>query len=903
MPTKSQAIANFLRQKTHNDLANLYALDMECQVNVAQDGGNPIQGDYEGRIWRGWTDGLTTWKAIRIPFNAASRPTFFDSEIKFDLAAHAEGIGLTGWDWKAQVSRWVAFDLDAIIGHSDKHAKKLSDLQMQEVIDAAYKLPFVTIRYSTSGRGRHLYIFLETPEPTANHVEHAALARAILGQMAAITGFDFRSSVDTCGGNMWIWHRKMEGTNGLKLIREGKKLQEVPQNWRDHIVVSKGKRRKALPSFLEEKSDETIDTFEELCGQYTRVPLDDEHRNLINYLKDHGHSWWWDQDHHMLVTHTAALKEAHSFLVLKGIFETVATGREKGADINCFMFPLRRGAWVVRRYSPGFQEHPSWDQDGQGFTRCYFNRDADLKTAARTAGGLEHPSGGYVFDEAENAIRAAGKVGVHFELPPRILQRKTKIKEHKDGRMIIEIEHDAHDDAGKMHGWLFDKGHWKRIFNTQISTPSEPETGNYDDIVRHLVTEAGDDYGWVIKSGDIWLTEPFAHVKAALESMGLSAGDTKTVMGQSIFKCWTIVNMPFQPEYPGDRRWNRNAAQLKVAPTTTKTEFYFPSWKKILSHVGAGLDSAIKENPWAKANGIQTGEDYLRCWIASLIKEPLEPLPYLFLYGPQNSGKSILHEALSVLFNRGVQRADVALLSQQGFNAELETAILCIVEETDLRKNLQAYNRIKDWVTSRLLPIHRKMQTPYMIPNTTHWIQTANDYNACPVFSGDSRITMINVASLDPIDLVPKKQLLSEIEKEASDFLASILAIELPPSNDRLNVPVITTEEKLALEQINKSHLEVFIDEECHHVPGGVIKLSDFYEKFIAWLDPSVTAGWSKRRVGHELKSPFVKGRLMSAGAQFYIGNISFTPPEKGRDYVGKYVVVDGSLVMVKNDP
>jgi hypothetical protein len=98
MPTKTQAIAAFLNHKSHPDLAKFYNHDMEVQVNVSQDGGTRTDGEYKGRSWLGWTDGLTTWKPFRIPYGAKSDPTYEDCEIAFDLALHAEGIGMNGWD-------------------------------------------------------------------------------------------------------------------------------------------------------------------------------------------------------------------------------------------------------------------------------------------------------------------------------------------------------------------------------------------------------------------------------------------------------------------------------------------------------------------------------------------------------------------------------------------------------------------------------------------------------------------------------------------------------------------------------------------------------------------------------------------------------------------------------------
>src|SRR5690606_33656401 len=103
-------------------------------------------------------------------------------------------------------------------------------------------------------------------------------------------------------------------------------------------------------------------------------------------------------------------------------------------------------------------------------------------------------------------------------------------------------------------------------------------------------------------------------------------------------------------------------------------------------------------------------------------------LPYLFLYGPQGSGKSIFHEALSLLVTKGIVRADAALISQSGFNGELVSAVLCVIEETDLRQNKTiAYNRIKDWVTGKTINIHVKGGTPYSAANMTHWLQCANE--------------------------------------------------------------------------------------------------------------------------------------------------------------------------------
>jgi len=46
MPTRTASIQKFLQASTHSDLAEMYSHDMECQVNVAQDAGERIDGEF-----------------------------------------------------------------------------------------------------------------------------------------------------------------------------------------------------------------------------------------------------------------------------------------------------------------------------------------------------------------------------------------------------------------------------------------------------------------------------------------------------------------------------------------------------------------------------------------------------------------------------------------------------------------------------------------------------------------------------------------------------------------------------------------------------------------------------------------------------------------------------------------
>jgi hypothetical protein len=879
-PLKTEAIKRFLTAKTHPDLALLYNADMEVQVNVGRDGGKRVDaGELKGREYNAWTDGTNQWKPFRIPMAANTEPVYDDKPISFSLEQHAEGIGMTGWDWKNRLSRWVAFDFDAIIGHSDKHSKKLTDDELRKVQDVVERLPFVTLRKSTSGKGLHLYIYLE-PISTGNHTEHAALARAILSMLSGLTAFDFGSKVDVCGSNMWVWHRKMDESSGegLKLLKVGTRLDKVPANWRDHLAVVSKRASKAMPSFVHDIDVNDPDRlFAELTGQRTRIQLECDHQAVIDYLSNNGCTWWWDNDNWMLVTHTVHLKEAHEALRLCGRFDTVATGADRGFDHNCFCFPLRGGAWAVRRYSLGTKEHDSWEQDGNGYTRCFYNREPDLHTLARLNDGVELEKGGYAFRHADSIVKVLTALGIALELPAFMSSRKGVIKPlYKEDKLVVHIDAEGSDDGSKMSGWLNEKKLWKRVFKTRIPhTQGEETKTDYDDIIRHVVTTASQDAGWMVKREGSWCEEPLVHVKLALTAMGQEAKDINQIVGAGVMKAWTLVNKPFQPEYPGNREWNRNAAQLAVTPSTDDIEnLRYPHWTRILRHCGFGLDGAIQSNEWCKSVGINNGAEFLMLWVASLLRRSNMPMTYLAFHGPQDSGKSIFHEAISqILVTRGVMRADNALQSQSNFNGELANAILCVVEETDLKHDKTAYNRIKDWVTSPEIMIRPLFSQGYMMPNCTHWIQCANELEACPVFPGDTRITLSYVPALKKEDMIPKETLMVHLRKEAPDFLAALMAMELPSSNDRLAVPTISTESKKRAEDKNKSLLEQFLDEEVIEIPGYCVEAATFYEAYMGWLEEGDRQRWSKQKVGRELPDRFPRGRL-SNNQHVHYGNM-----------------------------
>ena len=888
MPKVSEALRAFLSARktlANADLIDRWGVQMETQVNVAAGDGEPVGGKRTT-----WSNGTSEWFNIRIPRNANSEPSWEDYNLPFSLTEHAEGIGMTGHDWQARRSRWVAFDFDSLTGHAK--GVGISDEELEKVKQAAEALPYVEVRRSTGGSGVHLYVYFdEAGVPTDNHTEHAALGRCILGMMSSEINFDFASQIDCCGGVMWVWHRKMSAENqGLARIKATTKVlseADLPANWRDHIEVVTRKRTKVR---VNEIAENDLDPFEALASSRKIIPLDDSHKAQIEALGRSGYTTLWIADHHLLQTHTKALEELLNGpegkeLGLVGVFTTTSAGRNPG-NPNCFLFPLSNGSWRVYRFSPGVSEADTWSQDGQGWTTCYFNRRADLAMAARTRGGVEDPDkGGYVFKSPEDAIHVAKILGQDdIAVDAAFTDRKTTLKAHKDGRLVVEIERRKGDaDLKEPDGWLAKKTKWVRVFETILEDKNNDDLGatEYDNLFRAIKTPAKQFVGWVIHEGGEWVGNPGNNVRMLLQNLGNAKTEAECIMGGAVGKSWRLVSLPFREEYPGGRQWNLDAAQFRFKPAGLEPDQtpHHPHWDLVFDHIGIELSPALRSLPWAQQANIKTGADYLRTWVACAFRDPFEPTPYLFLWGNENSGKSILHEALSILVTKGIAKADKALTNNNDFNGELVGAIVCVVEEKNVALTPGAHARIKEWVTARDLSIRRMRTDAYTIPNTTHWIQVANSQTACPVIPGDTRITVIEVSDLLPEQEIPKKKLLAKLEEEAPHFMYTLMNLQLPPLTGRLRLPVVATPSKVRTEELNQSALQRFLNECCQSKKDAKsLRFGEFYDAFQKCLDAGEKHLWSKARVSREMPNRHrtVKGH---AGER-YVQDLVLKAPE-----------------------
>jgi hypothetical protein len=286
------------------------------------------------------------------------------------------------------------------------------------------------------------------------------------------------------------------------------------------------------------------------------------------------------------------------------------------------------------------------------------------------------------------------------------------------------------------------------------------------------------------------------------------------------------------------------------------------------------LTPVLQTNAWAQRHGITTGAHYLLLWIATLFREPFKRLPFLFLHGNENCGKSIFYESIALLMTKGVVNAGKALTTTGDFNGELAGAVLCYVEEIDLSHHKVALPRIKDWTMAEYMLLRRMRMDAYLQPNTTHWVQVANYREFCPIFGGDTRITAINVPDLLPEQEVEKEAMKDFLRAEAPHFLATLLNVSIPPPAGRLRIPVIETESKLEAIELNRSHLDDFVATHCRRVEGERVNFAVFYDTFIKWLPPDVRDQWNTQRVAGKLK--WERSR---SNAQRYLDNMVLLDP------------------------
>lgn len=833
---------------------------------------HPGNQEVEG-VSNTWTDSIETWSQHRWPSNAGTNPNYRDQKLKFSPRAHLKRVGSTWWDWENKRSIAVALDID-LEGEHAESTTTVSSAKLAELTNKLSKLDYLTLVRSSGGKGVHIYCFFdEDYQPiSTNHNEHSLVARALVAKISQDLNYNLNQHMDAIGVIFWFWScDSPDGHPGYELIKEQTRYlrAEEIKEFMDCKMAGQNKRIK-VEGFTD--SGEPVQNEEE-GGGYKTHPLEPAHSEILKELEDMGFSYIWVGDYNMAHTHTVAIKNLFEKRKaegrpLKGFFETISKGTDKTKP-NCYITPRPGGVFQVKRFGTATAEHALWhtrDED----TWCYLNQETAvmpvLKRFASSYDGIKLTIMARDLETVMNAFgETLGESHKSIQVPIHVVLRK-------DNTFRAQFKDSGHYDGwiknGDKHIKELPLVHKRSIFNKSLLDEA-------DKYVRHLATPDNEPYGWALRTRDAWMVfRSYDPVSCVVSQMfGKDAGAIRAEMTQNP---WILTHTPFGEEYPGGRAWNKYAAQLAVDPATESGPH--KHWDMIMDHLGSSLNSAVQGTEWCQEWGLATGADYLRAWICALIRDPMEPLPHLFFYGPQDSGKTVFHESLATLFTTGVISISAAVTSSAGYNFEIASAILGYIEEKDLSKVKDtAYARIKEWITNKTMLIHKKGHTPYQQPNTLHMCQMANRPTACPMEDGDTRITAILVGPIQ--NIIPKKIFFEKLAEEAPYFLRTILTLNLPESHTRLRVPMLATEHKRDLEEMSQTPFESFSSERLIPCDGQSVKFADFYDRYQTYCTENSFELEKKTHVLQLLRNRGDKWVIgIRGGKQIHIANVTMDP-------------------------
>ena len=231
-------------------------------------------------------------------------------------------------------------------------------------------------------------------------------------------------------------------------------------------------------------------------------------------------------------------------------------------------------------------------------------------------------AGPYVFKTPDDAVDAAKALGQDdIAVDPMFADRKTTLKAHKDGRLVMEIERKKGDaEQNDPEGWLAKKTKWIRVFETTVSDAREDDLGltEYDNLIRAIETSAKQFVGWVVYKGGEWIGHPATNVKMLLQSLGNAKDAAECVMGRRSARGGGWSASPSAKSIPAavNGTWMPpNSATNPPSWKRTKRRC-IPHWDLVFEHIGIELTPALRGLPWAQQANIKTGADYLRAWVA-----------------------------------------------------------------------------------------------------------------------------------------------------------------------------------------------------------------------------------------------------------------------------------------------
>ena len=269
-----------------------------------------------------YTDGINRWWSLRIPRNSGDSPEYKDYPLPFPMELFTSDIGLSGHNWMDQLSVYAAADVDkvfATVGDGG-HAKGLDEEQIGALEAKLAPVPYVAIRRSTQGKGRHLYLPFDGIT-TENHTVHATLARAAFLKLGVDAGFDILDSVDVFGAIIYIWSTRASRENrGYELLKPATAVlteADLP-GWRDTIATHRRRCRAIVETDLGGDNKRSLDDmFDDLCESFPVFERDEQHKKIMADVAERGWPVMWNDHAGYYETHTFGLKETHEALKLR----------------------------------------------------------------------------------------------------------------------------------------------------------------------------------------------------------------------------------------------------------------------------------------------------------------------------------------------------------------------------------------------------------------------------------------------------------------------------------------------------------------------------------------------------------------------------------------------------------
>lgn len=872
--TIRNAIAEFLGNRVEHSpyLIPLWSPELETQVQVY-----PGDSDDNSAVWT--NDDGEKFFNLRWPKNAWGEPYYRDQPLTFSPAIHVQYIGSTGWNWVKRQSFWIAFDVDAIEGH--KGSTGVDDDTLEQFVEAARSLPYVTIIRSKSGRGYHVYLFFDPDNQpkTNNHGEHAALATFALSKMSADAGYDFSKVVDVKGGNFWIWADE-RGERGFELVQEA--------------VTQLGAAD--LEGWEELLTPQSVNNTPE---DYQATELSDEHKTILKALEQQPYAFRWLPDKNMAHTHTAAIARLYDTDPnMKGVFATNSKGTDPKKP-NCFVTPRPNGVFRVGRFQ-GAAEHPLWES-ADGKTWCYINQPMPPLVLLRKFGGPE-----LIFEPAdlETVLSLLGETlgpnHADIKLPIQVrLRRNTGefvASFAANSEPYIEVVNKETGQSEKVFaafpGWERTKNGWKKVL--PIKHDAQAFTSymmdGADNLVRYVVTPDNKPAGWATTSNnpDTGNKEWLFHGRSgSIANTVLSdryGPITPAIEAAIVQNPWRQVFRPFEPEYVGIRQWNKDAPRFKCG--IARYDAPTPFWDKIWNHLGRGLNIAIENDPVCQALGIRSGAHYLKLWLKLVIEKPDQLLPYMFFFSPQNCGKSSGGIALGHIIE-GVDQITMESLTGT-FTGELGDKVVCILDEMNLH-GTKAYNTLKRYMSPgsplRLRPMYAP---PYTVKNHLHFWHFANQPDHLPFEDEDTRINVIEVYPIDEKDMVDFPILDAGLKQEAPFMLRRLLEMPLPKQHGRFWLPLINTAAKelvIADKYVGDTDSQrvAFAKFAADRLErGGIVKFCDLFAAYLK------SVGQNKTSDGRSLK-PYAPNTILK-----HLNDVGFDVTSKEvdtKDFRGKVYV------------